>query len=409
MAETATYTTGKGRTALTAPAPIKVAKTWLAEISPTDDFPLIDVSQAAPTAPTHPDMLAHMADLVANNPAVHQYGAILGLDRLREALADHWSEDYGTAAVAHENIAITSGCNQAFCAVISAIASKGDEIIIPSPWYFNHKMWLDMSEITTTALVLEETLIPDASVAADLITPETRAICLVSPNNPTGVEYPRATITAFYQLAKSHGIKLILDETYKDFRSYEGAPHDLMQRDDVFDTLIQLYSFSKAYRLTGHRVGAIIGHPDLLAEVEKFLDTVTICPTLLGQEAALFGVQHLTDWVNEERLATLKKQAQFRSLFAALEPQGWSLLGCGAYFAYVAYPYDMDALSFCKHLVHDQHILALPCDMFLPPDQHGTERHLRIAFANIDEKQMQILIERLTNLPYRLAPIEKGA
>ena len=71
--------------------------------------------------------------------------------------------------------------------------------------------------------------------------------------------------------------------------------------------------------------------------------------------------------------------------------------------------YDMDALSFCKHLVHDQHILALPCDMFLPPDQQGTERHLRIAFANIDEKQMQILIERLTNLPYRLAPIEKGA
>jgi len=127
-------------------------------------------------------------------------------------------------------------------------------------------------------------MMPNPAKAAALITPRTRAIVLVTPNNPTGAEYPDGLINAFFDLARANGLKLIVDETYRDFHADTGAPHTLFQRDDWQDTLVHLYSFSKAYRLTGHRMGALIAAPALLAEVEKFLDTVAICPGQIGQK-----------------------------------------------------------------------------------------------------------------------------
>src|SRR5690606_16016064 len=99
----------------------------------------------------------------------------------------------------------------------------------------------------------------------------TRAIVLVSPNNPGGAEYPAETLRAFRDLARRRGIALILDETYRDFDSRTGPAHDLFADPDWDEVLVQLYSFSKAYRLTGHRVGAMAASPRLLAEAEKFL------------------------------------------------------------------------------------------------------------------------------------------
>ncbi|MBN8211258.1 aminotransferase class I/II-fold pyridoxal phosphate-dependent enzyme, partial [Bacillus sp. NTK071] len=84
----------------------------------------------------------------------------------------------------------------------------------------------------------------------------TKAITLVSPNNPGGVEYPPELLAAFADLARRHGIALIVDETYRDFHTQDGPPHGLFADPDWDDTFIHLYSFSKAYRLTGHRVGA---------------------------------------------------------------------------------------------------------------------------------------------------------
>ena len=105
---------------------------------------------------------------------------------------------------------------------------------------------------------------------------------------------PAETLTAFRDLARAHGLALIVDETYRDFDSRSGRPHDLFTDPDWADTLIHLYSFSKAYRLTGHRVGAMVASRGRLAEVEKFLDTVAICPGQLGQIAALWGMRNLS-------------------------------------------------------------------------------------------------------------------
>ena len=382
--------------AATLSPPVMEARRWIAETTFPPERPLLNLSQAAPVDPPPASMRAAMADIIQNDTSAHLYGPVLGLDPLRARVAKTWSDAYD-GTIAAENVAITSGCNQAFTAVVSTLAQAGDNVILPSPWYFNHKMWLDMSGIGCRVLQSGADLLPDPEAAAALITPRTRAIVLVSPNNPGGVEYPAELMQAFFDLARARGLALIVDETYRDFDSRSGAPHPLFQDPDWADTLIQLYSFSKAYRLTGHRVGAIVAATDRMAQVEKWLDTVTICPNQLGQRAALWGMENLGDWLADERTEILARRAAMKAGFATLPD--WQLLGCGAYFAYVAHPFERPSDAVAKSLVQDAAVLMLPGTMFGPTRAQGgsgrAEATLRIAFANADTRGIATLFDRL--------------
>ncbi|MEM7641700.1 MAG: aminotransferase [Pseudomonadota bacterium] len=381
--------------AATAPPPVMEARRWIETATFAADRPLLNLSQAAPADPPPAPMRAAMAEML-QRPEAHLYGPVLGLPALRERIAAEWTAGYG-GAVRAADVAITSGCNQAFTAAISTLAGPGDDVILPLPFYFNHKMWLDMAGIGARLLETGPDLLPDADAAAALIGPRTRAIVLVTPNNPGGVEYPAETVAAFRDLARARGLALVVDETYRDFDSRDGAPHDLFQDPDWRDTLIQLYSFSKAYRLTGHRVGAMVASPDRLREVEKWLDTVTICPAQLGQQAALWGMENLGDWLAGERREILARRAAMAAGFA--EMPDWDVLGCGAYFAYVRHPFDMPSDAVAKALVDRAALLVLPGTMFGPVRAEGgqgrAEATLRIAFANADRDGIATLFDRL--------------
>lgn len=381
--------------AATFPPPVMEARRWLQGATFPPDRPLINVSQAAPVDPPPLGLRQALADAALTNDAAHLYGPVLGLPELRAEIAAQWSAAYG-GSITPDQTAITQGCNQAFTAVMSTLAGAGDEVILPTPWYFNHKMWLDMQGVKAVPLPAGPGLIPQAGDAARLITPRTRALVLVSPNNPGGVEYPAETLAAFRNLARAHNLALIVDETYRDFDARSGRPHDLFADPDWHDTLIQLYSFSKAYRLTGHRVGAIVASTARLAEVEKFLDTVAICPSQLGQIGALWGMRNLAQWVAGERDEILARRAAMTTGFAALPD--WKLLGCGAYFAYVEHPYPMASDALAKRLVHEASILMLPGTMFQPDSHPEGARQLRIAFANIDATGITEMFRRLSAL-----------
>lgn len=383
------------RTAATFSPPVMEARRWLEGIAFTPDFPLLNVSQAAPLDPPPQALRAHIAEVALNDDTAHLYGAVLGDDALRQEVASQWSAAYG-GTIEPAQVGVTAGCNQAFAATIASIAAEGDEVILPTPWYFNHKMWLDMLGVAAVALPVGEGMVPSADDAAALITERTRAIVLVSPNNPTGVEYSPAVLRAFYELAKARGLRLIVDETYRDFDSREGAPHDLFETPDWADTLVHLYSFSKAYRLTGHRVGAIVGGKSLMAEAEKFLDTVSICPNRLGQRAALWGMRNLGDWLANERLEILDRRAAISDNLPKLTDKGWRLLGLGAYFAYFEHPFDVASDALVKDLVKDAHVLALPGTMFMPETDPSGKKQLRIAFANVTRPEIGTLFDRLT-------------
>ena len=387
-------TVGVTRTQATFPPPVMEARRWLDGVTHPADRPLLNVSQAAPVdAPPQP-MLEAMAQIVLTDPAAHLYGPVLGLPDLRAEVAARWTRDTG-GLVTPAQVAITSGCNQAFAAAIATLCAEGDEVILPVPYYFNHAMWLDMSGVATVPLQTGAGLIPDADDAAALITDRTRAIVLVSPNNPGGVEYPAATLSAFRDLCRARGIALIVDETYRDFDARPGPAHDLFTDPDWDDTLIQLYSFSKAYRLTGHRVGAITASPARLAEVEKFLDTVAICPNQLGQRAALWGMRNLDQWLAGERAEILDRRAAIHDHFPPLAAQGWDILGCGAYFAYLRHPFDVPSDRLAQRLVAEAGILCLPGTMFRPATDPAGRQELRIAFANIDRAGIAELFARL--------------
>jgi aspartate/methionine/tyrosine aminotransferase len=382
------------RTSTTFAPPVMEARRWLEGVTFTKDRPLINVSQAAPVDPPPATLRQAIADVALNEPEAHLYGPVLGLPELRAEIASQWTSTYG-GAVCAEQVCITSGCNQAFTAAIDTLCTDGDEVILPIPYYFNHRMWLDMSGVTTVCLPTRAGLIPDAEDATALITARTKAIVLVSPNNPAGVEYPTETLRAFYDLCKARGIALIVDETYRDFDARSGAPHDLFTEADWDQTLIQLYSFSKAYRLTGHRVGAMVASPARLAEVEKFLDTVAICPNQIGQRAALWGMRNLGQWLAGERDEILDRRAAIVEGFPRLAAQGWTLLGCGAYFAYVEHPFGIRSDELAKRLVKDAGILLLPGTMFMPDERPEGGLQLRIAFANIDRAGVGRLFDRL--------------
>ena len=375
--------------------PVMEARRWLAGATFPPDRPLINVSQAAPVDPPPMALRQVMADAALNRADAHLYGPVLGNPDLRAAVAAEFSRSYG-GAVRPDQVAITQGCNQAFCAAITTLAQAGDEVILPTPWYFNHKMWLDIQAIRAVPLPCGINLLPDPEQAARLIGPRTRAIVLVTPNNPSGAQYPADLVGRFYDLAQRRGLALILDETYRDFDSRSGPPHDLLARPGWDRTAIQLYSFSKAYRLTGHRVGALIASVSRMMQVEKFLDTVAISTSQLGQIGALWGMENLRDWLEGERAEILARRDATVAALSALP--GWEVKSAGAYFAWVSHPLPESSADLARRMVHDIGVLALPGTMFVPPDDPAGPQHLRIAFANVDATQIAGLAERLAGL-----------
>ena len=380
---------------LTTQPPIMELASLVKETKLPPNFPLIDVSQAAPSSPPPLEMRQHLSQLILNDTSVHLYGEVLGLPELRLEFADHLNKFYKSNKLSSANIGITAGCNQAFAAAITSVAQADDNIILPSPWYFNHKMWLDILGIRTIVLDTGTTLIPDANEASKLITNKTRAIVLVNPNNPTGIEYPPETISQFYDLCVRSNIQLIIDETYKDFNISENPPHDIFLKPNWSNNFMLLYSFSKVFRLTGHRVGAVVTSTKRMQEIEKFLDTSTICANQIGQHAALFGLKKLSYWVQEQRLDLLKRRESLERGFEDLESDGWVLRGLGAYFAYLEYPFPLSSRELSKRLLEEKGVLTVPGALFSNKTEAAANRFLRVAFANISLDDIQILFQRL--------------
>lgn len=370
---------------------------WLTGMTFSKDQPLLDVSQAAPSEPPPPKLRQALSELVLTDDSVHLYGPVLGNDDLRLEFSNHLKHFYKSEHIFQENIGITAGCNEAFAAAISTLASQGDEIIVPSPWYFNHKMWLDITGIKTVILDTGQDLTPKYNELQRLITKKTKAVVLVTPNNPTGLEYPECIVSKIFDVCTEAGISLVIDETYKDFDIRSHPPHNLFSKISWAENFIHLYSFSKVFRLTGHRVGAIATSHKRLIQIEKFLDTVTICPNQLAQKAAVWGLRHLSDWVQSQRMGILKRRSLLVRQFKKLEKQGWELSGIGAYFAYVKHPFNVKSDEVARRLLDEQSILSIPGTLFSPMNNSMGDTHLRIAFANISCSDIVILTERLEN------------
>jgi aspartate/methionine/tyrosine aminotransferase len=372
--------------------PIAEAHSWIAGREFPAQKPLLDLAQGVPSYPPPQGISDHVAERAALFETA-QYTAINGTLALRETLAAQVGERYG-GHVAAENVLITAGCNQAFCLALLALARAGDAVMLPVPYYFNHQMWLEMQGITPIHLPFRQDRagVPDPQEAASLLTDNTRAIVLVTPSNPTGAVYPPAVIAQFRDLAADRGIALVLDETYRDFLDdRDGPPHGLIGPAGWDETLVQLYSFSKTFSLTGYRVGAVTAGARVIEAVSKVMDTVQICTPRISQDAALYGLQHCWPWVAEKRALLAGREAALREVFRGGD-LGYELISAGGYFAYVRHPFEhRSAREVARSLADEQNVLCLPGSFFGP----GQERFLRFAFANVEQEHIGMLAERL--------------
>lgn len=369
--------------------PIPEAQGWLALWNGAA-AERIDLSQAVPGYPPHETMLNSLGEAAATRAAA-SYGSIYGDADLRTAYAEHVSQVYGAAVKPSETM-ITSGCNQAFVIAAMALAKAGDAIIVPSPWYFNHDMALNMLGIETRALPCnaENGFVPDVADAEKLIDGKVKALVLVTPNNPTGAIYQPETIEAFYELCARKNIALILDETYRDFLPDNAGPaHGLFARKDWGDTLLSLYSFSKSYCIPGHRIGAIIASESNAREIGKILDTLQICPQRAAQMALVPAIPGLAAWREDNRREINARAMAFREAMARCN--GWEVASVGAYFSFVRHPYAGEARAVAEKLARERGVLLLPGHYF--GDSSG--RFMRVAFANADRAKLVALPERL--------------
>lgn len=379
----------------TAAPPIPAARRWAAAYD-GGAGPLLDLTQAVPGYPPPPALLARLAE-AAGEASSATYGPIEGDEALREALAADVAATYA-AAVTAEDVVITAGCNLAFSLAMPVMAGNGEAVMLPTPWYFNHRMALEIAGIGAVPLpcAAADGLVPDPDRAAALLeaNPQVRALVLITPNNPTGAIIPPETLARFATLCRARGVWLVLDETYRDFLPGREAPHGLLADPSWRDGIVQLYSFSKSYCVPGHRLGAILAGPGFRAELAKSVDTLQICPPRAAQKAVAWAVPALREWREGNRDLMGRRAAAFARLMAPIGHR-WHVDALGGYFAYLRLPDGApDAPEAAEILASRHGLLTLPGPFFGP----GQERHLRLAFANAPEEALADLPARLSGL-----------
>ena len=228
-------------------------------------------------------------DAVKNfDEQVLSYGPAQGFLDLRQAIAEYFCSY--NMAIDSENIVITTGGSEAIHFAISAVADSGSEIIIPEPFYTNYNGYASFADVKIVPLTLSVEdgfrLPPKEDIEAR-ISPQTRAILLNSPSNPTGTVYTPEELERVVELVLKHDLFLIGDEVYKEF-VYDGLTHkSILEYKEIEDRAIVVDSISKRFSCCGARIGAVVTRNDEIYQAVLKFAQARLCPPTLEQKAAL--------------------------------------------------------------------------------------------------------------------------
>jgi aspartate/methionine/tyrosine aminotransferase len=296
-------------------------------------------------------------------PASHRYGPVEGDPALVEALARKLRDENGLDLDA-TRILVTAGSNMAFLSVVQAITSPGDEVILPSPYYFNHEMAVRIADCVPVIVPTDTSYQLDPDALARAITPRTRAIVTVSPNNPSGAVYPAGALRATNELCARHGLMHIADEAYEYF-TWDGAAHfSPGSLPGAGAHTVSLYSLSKAYGFAGWRVGYMVIPERFNEAVYKVQDTVLICPPLVSQAAALACVTTGRAWTARflEPLAAVRRDVI--ALFAEIGDVCEVPAPGGAFYCLPRLRMPLDGMTLMRRLVREHRVAAIAGETF---------------------------------------------
>ncbi len=338
-----------------------------------------------------PQAIAQISQFLAD-PTNNQYKAVEGIPPLLAAIKTKL-QAFNGIEINHQNcIVVTAGSNMAFMNAILAITSLGDEIILQTPYYFNHEMAITMAGCRAVLVSTDENYQPRLDAIAQAITSKTRAVVTISPNNPTGVVYPTETLQQINDLCRQHGIYHISDEAYEYF-TYNDAKHiSPGSFPGSSSHTISLYSLSKAYGFASWRIGYMVIPEHLLVSVRKVQDTILICPPVISQYAALGALQAGMDYC----LNHISAIANVRQLVLnALSPLQMCTIARanGAFYFLLKINTEMDALKLATGLISEYKVAVIPGTTF------GMDNgcYLRVAYGALQKETAAEGIERLVS------------
>ncbi|MEH2172612.1 pyridoxal phosphate-dependent aminotransferase [Nostoc sp.] len=337
-----------------------------------------------------PEAIEFLAKFLAE-PTNNLYKAVEGIPPLLTALAGKLQSFNGIEINGENCIIVTAGSNMGFMNAILAITNPGDEIILNTPYYFNHEMAIAMAGCRAVLVATDENYQLRQEAIAQAITPKTRAVVTISPNNPTGVVYSEAALRQVNQICATHRIYHISDEAYEYF-TYNGVKHISPGAfSNSSDYTISLYSLSKAYGFASWRIGYMVIPKHLLVAVKKVQDTILICPPVISQYAALGALQAKEEYLKSHIEAIAQVRQLVLDSLNRLQGLCSIIPANGAFYFFLKVHTQMEAFELVKRLIQEHKVAVIPGTTFGIDDRC----YLRVAYGALQKETAKEGIERL--------------
>ncbi len=359
---------------------------------------VIDLSLGEPDFDTPVHIKDALKKAVDDNYS--HYTPVAGYPDLREAVCTKLRRDNGLEYKA-ENILVSTGAKQSLANVIMAVVDKGDEVVIPTPYWVTYSEIVKLAEgkvvLVRTALENKYKITPAELEAA--ITPQTRLFMFSSPCNPSGSVYSKEELQALADVFRKHPNVLILSDEIYEYINFVGKHESIAQFEDLKERVIIINGLSKGYAMTGYRLGYIAAHPDIVKACEKLQGQYTSgtnAVTQRGAIVALTGDMQPSIDMNTEFGKRRERMLQLINAIPGLqiaEPDGafYVFPVVKAYFGKkVGDEVIKDADDLCMYLLNTAHVSTVTGRAFGEPDC------IRISFANSMEK-IEAAMERISN------------
>ena len=308
---------------------------------------------------------------------VTSYTSNKGLLPLRETLSRHLREHYNLTYNSDDEIIITSGVSEGLDIAIRAIVDPGDEVLIAQPCYVSYAPCVTLAGGIPVPVECTESdhfkLNPDT--LQEKLTPKTKVLMINFPNNPTGAVMNRKDLEAISDIVTDHDLLLISDEVYSEL-TYEGSHVATGTVGDLWQRTITLNGFSKAYAMTGWRVGYLCAPKDICDAALKIHQYVMLCAPVMGQVGALEALRS----AEEEKNSMVNEYRLRRNMFVS----GLNRIGISCHVpegAFYAFPSvkgtGLSDVEFAERLLKEQRVAVVPGSVF----GAGGDYHLRCAYA----------------------------
>jgi len=337
-----------------------------------------------------PEAIALLPEFLAD-PENHKYKPVQGVAPLLSAIEAKLKADNGIEINGQNCIVVTAGSNMGFMNAVLAITDAGDEIIIQTPYYFNHEMAIAIASCRPVLVATDTNYQLRPKAIAQAITERTRAVVTISPNNPTGAVYSEEALWEVNQICRDRGIYHISDEAYEYF-TYNGVKHISPGAfPESSEYTISLYSLSKAYGFASWRIGYMVIPEQLLGSVKKIQDTILICPPVISQYAALGALQVGASYCKEHISAIASVRQLALDSLKRLEGLCMIAPADGAFYFFLKVNTKLDGFELAERLIREHQVAVMPGTTFGMDD--GC--YLRVAYGALQKETVAEGIERL--------------